>query len=107
MANLTTQKASMAGGTYATQAAAAGGDKVLPGAALLVANGGGSPITVTIAVPGTTRYGLPDPDITVSVPNAQARLIGPFGSDLADPADGYVAVTYSGVTSVTVSAIQV
>jgi hypothetical protein len=105
VAILTTQKATITGTTYATQAAAAGGDKVLPGGALLVANGGGSPITVTVAVPGLTRYGLADPDVTVSVTNAQARLIGPFPSDLADPTDGYVNITYSGVTSVTVAAI--
>lgn len=109
MATLTYQTASIAGAAYATVAAAAGGDKVAPNdrGAVLVTNGSGSPITVTVAVPGNTKYGQAAPDVPVTVPASGSRLIGPFPSDLADPTDGLVAITYSAVTTVTVAAIQV
>lgn len=88
-------------------AATGGGDKVSPNdrGYLHVRNGGGSPMTVTVVTPGNDKYGQPRPDIAVSVPAAGDRMVGPFPSDLADPADGLVAITYSGVTSVTVAAI--
>jgi hypothetical protein len=42
----------------------------------------------------------------VSVPATTGeRLIGPFPADLAQVSDGLVAITYSGVTSLTVAAI--
>jgi hypothetical protein len=108
MAILTLQKATIAGTTYATVAASAGGDQVPVGLdnALLVTNGSGASITVTIIVPGNTPYGLANPDPTVSVPASQSRLIGPFPSDLAN-ANSCVDITYSGVTSLTVAAIQI
>lgn len=109
MATLTYQLASIAGGAYAAVAASAGGDKVAPSdrGALLVLNGSGAPITVTVATPGNTKYGQAIPDIPVTVPATGARLIGPFPADLADPTDGLVAITYSAVTTVTVAAVQV
>jgi hypothetical protein len=64
------------------------------------------PITVTVLTPGNDKYGQARPDIAVAVPATTGeRLIGPFPADLADPADGLVAITYSGVTSLTVAAV--
>lgn len=109
MATLTYTRPSIAGAAHAAAAAAALGDKVRPSehGCVLVTNGGASPITVTVAVPGNTKYGQAQPDVAVAVPAGASRLIGPFPTDLADPADGLVALTYSDVTSVTVAAIEV
>lgn len=108
MATLTYKQPVIGGTDPAFAAAAGGGDKVPPNdhGYLHVKNGGGSPITVTVLVPGNTKYGLANPDPTISVPATTGeRIIGPFPADMADPADGLVAITYSGVTTVTVAAI--
>lgn len=109
MATLTYQRPAIDGTTLTMAAAAAGGDKVAPNndGFVLVTNGGGSSITVTVAVPGNAKYGGALPDVAVSVAAGASKLIGPFPFDLADPADGLVALTYSGVTTVTVAAITV
>ncbi len=108
MATLAYSRIAIAGTLAAPVAASAGGDKVAPNdrGFLDVNNGGGSPITVTIAVPGNTSYGLANPDVATAVAAGARRRFGPFPADLADPADGLVAITYSGVTTVTVEALQ-
>lgn len=108
MATLTYQSADVLGSAFTMQAAAGGGDKVAPAehGAVLVTNGGGSPITITVTVPGTTEYGQAEPDYTVSVGAGASKLIGPFDADLAG-VDGLVSLAYSGVTSVTVAAISI
>jgi hypothetical protein len=108
MATLTYKQPVIGGTDPAFAAAAGGGDKVLPNdrGYLHVRNGSGAPITVTVLTPGNDKYGQARPDIAVSVPATTGeRIIGPFPADLADPADGLVAITYSGVTSLTVTAI--
>ncbi len=47
--------------------------------------------------------------MSVSVPATTGdRMIGPLPAEhFADPSDGLAAITYSGVTSVTVAAVQV
>ncbi|MBN6037476.1 hypothetical protein [Amycolatopsis sp. 195334CR] len=72
---------------------------------LEVANGGGSPITVTV-VSTAEVDGLPVEDLEVSVPAAGRRLIGPFakttfGQPAGDANVGKAFVNYSGTTSVT------
>jgi hypothetical protein len=112
MAVLTVNEVGLAGfrDDNALVAAAGGGDQILPGPTtyIRVNNGGGSPIIVTVATPGTIgNSGLAQGDVSVSVTNAQSRLIGPFPAHLfADPTDGLVDITYSGVTSVTVGAFK-
>lgn len=77
---------------------------------LLVINGGGSPITVTItpAVASGTLPGFGTVSKAAgggSVSNGTRRYFGPFPAAYND-ANGRVAVTYSGVTSVTVAALR-
>lgn len=90
-------------------AAAGGGDSIAPNdrGALMVKNGSGASITVTMIVPGNTKYGLAQPDPTYVVVAGATAMIGPLPSDLANPATGLVDFTYSGVTSLTVGGVQI
>ena len=111
MADLATQDITLAGLAPAYVAAAGGGDKIVSPDAdtfLHVKNGGGSSITVTVVTPGTTIGGLALADVSVSVPNAGERMIGTFPAEyFGNPADsGKAAVTYSGVTTVTVGCFR-
>lgn len=111
MAVLTKQKLSLTGLNPSYAAAAGGGDSFVNDQAdgsrtfLHVKNGGGAPITVTINDPnskqpeGSTAW---DPDLAVTVTNAQERLIGPLGNRFID-SSGSTAIAYSAVTSVTVA----
>lgn len=109
MALLPSQQAKIAGTVLTmANATATTGDTLPTGGALLIQNGGASAITATIAVPGNTKYGQPEPDVTsVSIPAAGFALLGPFDTGLADPSDGLVHVVCSAVTSVKIAAIRV
>lgn len=111
MATLTVNSVTQAGfrDDNALVSAAGGGDAFAPGPDVFVRvnNGGGSPITVTFATPGTVG-GLAIADGGGSVTNAQSRLFGPFPAELyADTTTGLVTTTYSGVTTVTVGAFRI
>ncbi len=102
MALLTPRQVGTAGSAPAPVAASAGGDTVTNTKAaqlfVRVANGGGGAITVTVASPVPCNQGGTHP-LAVAIPAGQARDIGPlparrFGS--------VVALTYSGVATVTV-----
>lgn len=79
------------------------------GRVLVVKNGGGSSITVTVQAE-VTRDGLALPDRTVTIPASEERLIGPFAPDVyrqKSGADkGKVYVDFSTVTSVTVALLD-
>lgn len=110
MALLTVQEVTPAGITPSYAAAAGGGDTFEPlrGQAynLHVKNGGGSSVTVTVDDPtsvGPTGAAAFNPDLAVSVPAGQERMILIDANRHQDPADDLVDITYSGVTSVTVA----
>jgi len=107
MAHLAYKRITLAGLDPAPAAASGGGDTISASDAgyLLVKNGGASPITVTVVTPGVTIFGSAEPDLTVSVPAAGERLIGPMRQELVNSTINAINITYSGVTSVTVSAI--
>lgn len=114
MATLATQVVNYQGLTPAYTAAAGGGDNFVPDqdTFIVVKNGGGSPMTVTIARPGTETGGLATPDVgPISVPNASEKWLGPFPAEwFADNAGtpaGNAFMTYSAVTTVTVGVIKV
>lgn len=110
MATLTYQQVSNTTVFVPTLAAASGGgDSIAPNdrGFLEVKNGSGATITVTMIVPGNTKYGLAQPDPTYAVIAGATAKIGPLPSDLANPATGLVDFTYSGVTSLTVGGVQV
>lgn len=106
MATLTKNTVTQAGfrDDNALVAVAGGGDAFPPGDRTFVRvnNGGGAPITVTFATPGSVG-GLGIADGGGSVTNAQSRLFGPFPAELyADPTTGLVTTTYSSPTTVTI-----
>ena len=108
MALLTTQQIGITGTNPTYDAAGGSGDTINPDSrtVLHVKNGDASSHSVTVAVPGT-EYGQARPDVVVAVPAGESRFIGPLVTDLADPTDGQVHVTYTATTSVTVAALRV
>jgi len=99
MALLTRQTINRAGVTPAYTAVAA--SDTFPsgsGTFIHIKNGGGSPDSAVFAVTGGDPPGLTISDVTVSVTNAQERMIGPFpGNFFGDT----VTVTHSFTTTVT------
>jgi hypothetical protein len=66
-----------------------------------IKNGGGVSTNVTIAVPGST-FGQNNPDVVVSIPAGEERMIGPLDPGLNEPGQGNrVVVGVSPTTSVT------
>ncbi|MFD4320109.1 hypothetical protein [Streptomyces sp. NPDC058548] len=109
MAALSTTAVTTVGGLAdldaAAVAAAGGGDTapVGPGLALYVNNAGGSPRTVTIATPRTVDgHAVADATLVVA---AGKRGVIPL-TTLFRGATGRAAVTYDGVTSVTVAVLK-
>jgi len=109
MALLGYQQAKIAGTALNYVAATGDGDTIPPNdrGMLLVRNAGAGSVTVTVAVPGSTKYGQANPDVAVAVAAGADVAVGPFPADLADPASGHVGITYSAVASVTVAAAQI
>lgn len=108
MALLTTQTISRTGLTPSLGAVAAS-DTFVPGSDTFIhiVNGGGSPDSAVFAVAGGDPPGLSISDVTVSVTNAQQRMIGPFPAQFfADPTTGLCTVTHSFTTSVTCSVLR-
>lgn len=108
MATLATQAVSRAGAAPSYAAAAGGGDAFTPSSStyLHVKNASGAPITVTVVTQRNDAIGNPVADNTISVPATTGeRMIGPFPAEhYADPTTGLAAITYSGVTSLTIGA---
>ena len=110
MATLTTRRASIAGTIATPDNASGGGDKfdAGPNTGLLIFNGDSTSTNVTIAVPGNDKYGQARPDIVIAVAAGVTKLFGPADIDLEDKAtDRLVAVTYSKVTSLKVSVLEI
>lgn len=111
MALLAVQQAKIKGTAITYSAATGGGDTFnVPHdhVELRVKNGGASPITVTLVIPGTNAYGEPQPDVASSSIAAGAEVsIGPIPTLAVDGSTGVASVTYSAVTTVTVAVVGV
>jgi hypothetical protein len=108
MALLTTQTIARTGITP-TYAAVAASDTFAPDAQVFihVKNAGGSPDTCVVSVLAGDPPGLVISDNSVSVTNAQERMIGPFPPQFfADPTTGLATVTHSFTTTVTVGVFK-
>lgn len=114
MAALTTQVVKETGLAPTYASCTGGGDTCTPGGAtfLHVKNASGGALVVTVADDGTVMPGgvaapTTAADIVVSVPGGGERMIGPITPErFARAADGQAAITYSGVTSLTIAVIQ-
>jgi hypothetical protein len=72
---------------------------------LLVKNGSGSPITVTLVTPGNVDGDLAIADRAVVVAAGVTTGI-PVTDRYMDPVTGLASITYSAVTTVTVAVIR-
>lgn len=107
MAALSVTTASTDGVTFSATAAAGGGDTFVNNGKTLfyAANGSGGDITVTftaqneVTINGTS---LSVSDLAVVVEAGTDEMIGPFPTQIFNNSSGAVAVTYSGVSSLTV-----
>lgn len=106
MSALATQAVTIAG-TAPTMGAAATSmtAEVGPGHKLVLHNGSGGSITVTIAVPGILPQGIANPDKVYTVANG-ADLWAPLYDLYADPADGLAHITLSSATTVTCASVK-
>lgn len=93
-------------GTAPSYGAVAATDSVAPNphGFIHVKNGGGVSTTVTVIVPGT-QYGQARPDVAIVIAAGADRFIPMTFTDLADPADGLIDITYSPTASVTAAAL--
>ena len=109
MAVIATQSVTTTG-TAPTFAAAAASDtaRVGPHIVLIVRNASGSPVTVTLAYPGTLPSGDAVPDKAYTVPATTGERWIPLLKEYGDPTiSGQVAITYSATTSVTRAVVSV
>lgn len=104
MATLTATSVVRAGAVITGASASAGGDKFATTGKefLYVKNGDGSSHSVIFAVAKTVD-GLAVASRTVAVAAGAEALIGPFKPSEYNDVNGFVQVTYSAVTSVTVA----
>lgn len=113
MSVLTVQAAKRSGnGVDLAGVAAAGGGDSFPTTGkelVVIKNGGGAPITLTVTTP-VTCDGLAVTDLTATIGAGETRLLGPFPPAVyaADgQPGGSVALGYSSATSVTVAVVSV
>jgi hypothetical protein len=108
MSTLTIQEIARAGITPAYVSATGGGDQFTNNGRVFaqIKNASGGAITVTFATQ-TTIDGLAVTDLTVSVGATTGdKMVGPFPPDIYNDSSGFVQVTYSGVTSLTIGAFR-
>ncbi len=104
---LNVQRLTSAGLTPSFDAADPAGDKFANSGRtfLVVKNGAGSSVTVTVDSQKKCDQGF-DHDITVEVPAGSEKWIGPLDPNRFNNSSGQVEVSYSAATSVTVAAVQ-
>lgn len=93
------------GGLVSALQAAAVGDFVIPGQTsfLVVKNGSGAAVTVTVDSVAPCSYGF-DHDLVVVIAAGASADIGPLPtSRFGNPADGFAHISYSSVATVTVA----
>jgi hypothetical protein len=110
LATLTTQNITLPSSAFTLppSTGGAGAMECGPKMSLRVNNGGGAPITVTIAIPAASSAysNVAYASSTFSVPNGAAREFGSVDGFYRDPITGLATITYSAVTSVTVGAVK-
>lgn len=107
MATLTVQDITSAGLEPSYVSAAAQGDVFANDGKTLVhlKNGSEGAITVTIAAQNACSLGVLH-DVTIALAAGKEAMAGPFVRTIYNNGSGMVALTYSGVTSLTVGALS-
>lgn len=108
MATLTRNQPALTAAVLGATAAANAGDQFLnDGRQLLyVKNVNAATRTITIAT-GATILGLAIGDVSFTVVQNAEKIVGPFDPRWFNDSSGYVQVTYSSETDVTVAVISV
>lgn len=112
MATISAQAPAAAGsGSFPTlTAAAAGGDQYRNSGRemLVVANGGGGAVTVTYVQQRACNqgFGSPTHDVAQTVAAGATEWFPPVSPTYFNDDDGFVQITYSGVTDVTVGIVK-
>lgn len=108
MADLNPQTVKIEGTAPTLVPANGGGDDCQAGDSvfLMVKNGSGASVTVTVVVPGS-EFGQPLADVPVVVAAGATSFIGPLVQPLSDPTTHKVSWTYSSVTTVTVAVLNI
>ena len=73
---------------------------------LLVTNGSGFTLAVTIVTPGTVD-GLAIGDRVVDIADGTQEALGPFQRNIYNDSDGEVTVNYDAITSVTAAVLKI
>ena len=114
MAELTVQQITETGGAATYSSATAEGDTADNNGNMFlhIKNGGGGSITVTITALTTSvdsgMYGvLTKANASIAVAAGTEAFIGGFAPAAFNDGNGEIAITYSGVTSVTIAALYV
>jgi hypothetical protein len=109
MATLTQRVVGNLGTDPTYVSAAAGGDKTVCGSGsfIIVRNGSGASITVTLVTPNSVDGDLAVADRTITIAAGADRAISLPAALYSNPADsGLAAWTYSAVTTVTVASLR-
>jgi len=107
MADLTPVSPSRAANSFSFASAAAGGDE-FPNTGkelVVIKNGGGSGITLTVTTTLTVD-GEPVDDKEITVGAGETHLLGPWPGNIYSDNDGKVSLGYSDNTSVEVAVIK-
>lgn len=99
---------SLAATAFSPASCAAGGDQVAnDGRTILYfKNTDSSTVTVTLATGGTVQ-GIALADLAFTIAQNAEKIVGPFDRLLWNDANGYLQITYSAVTGMTVAAIRI
>jgi len=109
MATIPVVTPAISGAAMTATNATAGPDTLTPAGRpvhLIVNNASGGAITVTVVVPGNTKYGPANPDVTSASIGAGAHGVILLPADIADPTTGLIGVTASATTSVSFYAVR-
>lgn len=100
---------SINGAVMAPTTATTGGDTIAPGGrpiTLIVENDNASATVLTIVIPGNTKYGPANPDITGTSIAAGAQGVFLLPADIADPTTGLINISAVPFATVSLYAVS-
>lgn len=107
MATITPKVSARAANALTWSAAEAGGDEFANTGKelLLVTNGAGSPVTLTVSTSQTVD-GLAVADKAIPIPAGETHVLGPWNKSLYNDVDGNVQLAWSSHTDVELAVIS-